>query len=164
MGKRWNGCGSQGMYCIPSSLFSPLMSPSKRGEWTCWSCCPWKQLGSHSTLRQKQKPPLVGGLIKTFRCQCLCWDFEQAGDGIWTETFVSQDLGWHHQFISCWPQNNHHLIKTFIYCQWLVNLWRFAWDKYQFSCQTLSELSEPLMSKRIGLEISSDKDLLCDSL
>lgn len=29
MGKRWNGCGSHGVCCIPSSLFSPLMSPSK---------------------------------------------------------------------------------------------------------------------------------------
>lgn len=28
-GKRWNGCGSHGVDCIPSSFFSPLMFPSK---------------------------------------------------------------------------------------------------------------------------------------
>lgn len=113
---------------------------------------------------KSESHPSLEEALSDLQVPVPCRDVQQAGDGIWTETFVSQDLGWHPQFISCWPQNNHHLIKTFVYCQWLVNLWRFAWDRYQFSCQTLSEPSEPLVSKRIGLEISSDKDLLCDWL
>lgn len=50
--------------------------------------------------KSESHPPLEEAL-SDLQVPVPCRDVQQAGDGIWTETFVSQDLGWHHQFISC---------------------------------------------------------------
>lgn len=58
MGKRWNGCGSHGVYCIPSTLFPPLMALSKSlllQRMNVLELLPLKAVGFPLYLRAKAK-------------------------------------------------------------------------------------------------------------
>lgn len=80
-GKRWSGCGSHGVYCIPSSFFSPLMSPSKSfllQRMNVLELLPLKAVGFPLCLRAKAKAtPLWRRLFQTSRFQCLAGMFSR---------------------------------------------------------------------------------------